>query len=402
MGQQKSQASPTSLCKPSAEWDFTKEARLVDLLDPKRTLQYSDHGKVSWHVDEDVGGCMRFAGDGGHLRLPPEGVGNLDMGAAGEVTVLALVQRRSLGHDFIAGLWQEMDCDPRRQYALFVDLPVYGGGDQVVGHVSRSGGASPNLPYSRDYAASARRVRPGEWRIVAFRYDGQHATAFLDGIADPRPHFEEVGPPLGERLQYAKNPYYFGEGMYLGPPAEFTVGAVRLSSGIGNAFSGGIARLAVWSRALTDTEIAECAAKWTPPTMPIAIFDWWRKNPAPGRGAGGEDGHKWSLESVGVKQTKGGSTPVRALPSQLVRRAADDDAIVELPLPTAAQRITVEEISNPAHIHLAVRDARGRVDLEQASEPGTWILPSRPSASTLELHFRAGPQVSLGAICFLK
>src|SRR5699024_7360953 len=136
MGHQREENESMSLMIPLAEWDFTKGAHLEDLLDSKRTLQYSSHGKVYGHVDEVLGGWMRFAGDGGHLRLPPEDVGNLDMGAAGEVTVLALVQRRSLGHDFIAGLWQESDSDPRRQYALFVDLPVYGGGDQVAGHVS--------------------------------------------------------------------------------------------------------------------------------------------------------------------------------------------------------------------------------------------------------------------------
>ncbi|WP_139344426.1 hypothetical protein [Rathayibacter sp. VKM Ac-2630] len=45
------------------------------------------------------------------------------MAASGdEVSVFALVRRRSEGTGFIAGMWQEDDGDPRRQYGLFIDL----------------------------------------------------------------------------------------------------------------------------------------------------------------------------------------------------------------------------------------------------------------------------------------
>lgn len=58
---------------------------------------------------------------------------------------------------FLGGIWQENNNDPRRQYGLFVDLPVYGGSEQVAGHVSFEGGATTGYPYSRDYSANTTR-----------------------------------------------------------------------------------------------------------------------------------------------------------------------------------------------------------------------------------------------------
>src|SRR5699024_84651 len=65
-----------------AHWDFTNGPDLTDRLTPQRTLQRSESGSVSWRADATVGGCMVFAGDGGHLHLPPEDVGDLDMSGA--------------------------------------------------------------------------------------------------------------------------------------------------------------------------------------------------------------------------------------------------------------------------------------------------------------------------------
>lgn len=384
-----------------AHWNFRTGPHLIDRLNPERTLRHSEVGSVWWQADNQVGGCMVFAGDGGHLRLPSKEVGDLDMSGTGTVTVMALVRRGALGHGFIAGLWQEQDSDPRRQYGMFIDLPAYGGGDQVIGHVSRTGGASTNLPYSRDYAASARMVRPGDWRVIAFRYDGEHITAFLDGIADPRPEFVEVGPPLGEGLRYAKNPFRFDGGLYAGPLAEFTVGAVLLTSGIGNAFSGALAELAVWDRALRDDELAALTAEWTPDGAAVATFDWWRKEPAPGGTSGGEDGLAWSVESAGARQRAGSSTPVRVLPSRLVRERADDDAVVELPLVPVARRIAVEDVVDPARLHLVVRDGHRRISLATPTQARIWTLPPRSCGTTLEIHLRAGGRLSIGAVRYL-
>lgn len=384
-----------------AEWDFARGPRLTDMLNPERSLQYAGASRVAWEIDPHVGGSMVFAGDGGYLHLPPDEVGDLDMGETGQVTVMALVRRDALGHGFIAGLWQEVDSDPRRQYGMFIDLPVYGGGDQVIGHVSRTGGASPRLPYSRDYAASARMVGLDVWRVIAFRYDGMFATAFLDGIADPRPDFIETGSPLGHGLRYAKNPFRFDEGLHSGPLAEFTLGAVSLSSGIGNAFCGRISRLAVWDRALQDHEITELTTRWTHGAVPLANFDWWRADPAPGPTSGGEDGRAWSLESAGARQTAGTSTPVQVLPSRLVREAAEDDAVLELPLVPDARWVLVEEAPGPERLSVSVSDGDHRTHSAVAYGSGIWAIPQGVGATILTLHLGAGAALSLGAVRFL-
>lgn len=394
--------STVHLPAPVAHWDFTAGASLSDRIDPQRTLRRSEPGAVPWRHDEEVGGCMVFAGDGGHLRLPPEEMADLDLAGAREVTVIALVRREGLGQGFIAGSWQEQDSDPRRQYGLFIDLPAYGGADQVIGHVSRTGGASAGLPYSRDYAASARMVRPGQWRVIAFRHDGEQVTAFLDGITDPRPEYQEPGPPLGQGLRYAKNPYLFEGGLYDGPLGDFTIGAVLLSSGIGNAFRGSIAQVAVWDAALPDEQIRHVTALWTPKGVPLATFDWWRREPAPARTEGGEDCADWSMASVGIRQTAGTGTPVTARPLLLSRAAASDDAVLELPLVPAAARVVVEEISDPARLSLTVRGPGGRIALQPADSTGEWVLPALEAGMDLELRLHAGERISIGAVHMLQ
>ena len=286
------------------EWDF--RAGLGGLSD--RTghgLTLSGPHPPRWEPDPVVGGAMVFDGVRDHLRVESSRSGPLDAARFGdEVSVFALVRRDTTSTGFVAGMWQEDDRDPRRQYGLFLSLPTYGGAQQVIGHVSHDGRPSPGLPYSRDYSASARMVAPGTWRVVGFTYDGCHAVSFLDGTADRRPAFTEVGPPLGAGLVYAKNPYRFGHGLNRSARAEFTVGAVRLTTGMGNHLAGAVARLAVWPRALPPAEIVALAASWTPPARPLVDLDLFRPAAVPatqggaGSGRGGVGG-AWPLGTLG-------------------------------------------------------------------------------------------------------
>tara|TARA_R110000850_G_scaffold202630_2_gene328617 strand:- start:9422 stop:10486 length:1065 start_codon:yes stop_codon:yes gene_type:complete len=147
-------------------------------------------------------------------------------------------------------MWREDDNDPKRQYGLFLDLPLYGGVNRVCGHVSKTGGASPGYPFSMDYSASARMVNSVKWRFVAFTYDGTKAISYLDGFADS---YTDYTDPNG--VTYDKNPYLFTDGLNNTSVADFTVGAVELTAGMDNHLAGRIGGIAILDRALTAAEI---------------------------------------------------------------------------------------------------------------------------------------------------
>jgi hypothetical protein len=197
-----------------------------------------------------LGRAADFDGVGDYLVIAAGDVGELHLGRAGDAcTVVAWIWRRQPGIHFVAGIWQEDDRDPRRQYGLFVSLPLYGGDQRVCGHVSRMGGPTPGYPYSRDYSATERTVPLERWCCVGFTYDGREALSYLDGRADLRPHYTD---PLGNT--YAKNPYRFEDGLN-GTAADFTVGAVRLTGAMGNFLDGRLGGLAVYDRPLAPHEM---------------------------------------------------------------------------------------------------------------------------------------------------
>lgn len=242
------------------EWDF-RDGSLDDR--NGHGLRLVPAGGVAAQVVDGVG-ALRFDGTG-YLRIPEAEVGPLDVANAGDrVSVVALVRRETRSTGFIAGMWQEHDRDPRRQYGLFTSLPVYGGDQQVCGHVSADGRPSPGLPYSRDYAATEQPVCLGSWHVVAFDYDGAAITAYLDGIADPRPSYTEPGPPLGASLSYAKNPYCYPLGLNGRSRSDFTIGGVLLTAGMGNFFIGAIARVLVTPDALGPERMRKIAESWRP------------------------------------------------------------------------------------------------------------------------------------------
>ena len=80
------------------------------------------------------------------------------------------------------------------------------------------------------------------------RYDGSSGYAWLNGQLDVRPGL---------------NPYSMAGGLHDGGPngSDFTVGAVDRHGKIGNFFTGHIAGLAVYSRALSPAEIFALASK---------------------------------------------------------------------------------------------------------------------------------------------
>jgi len=87
------------------------------------------------------------------------------------------------------------------------------------------------------------------WQLHLGTYDGTYAVSYLDGVAVAYGSYKDT---LGNT--YAKNPYYFPDGLNV-VPADFTVGAAHMASIMGNYAEGTIAGLRVWDRALTAAEV---------------------------------------------------------------------------------------------------------------------------------------------------
>lgn len=194
------------------------------------------------------------------MAIPHVNTGALNIhGKMQGITVMAWVKWQGKT-GFVGGMWNEYTDGGKRQYGLFVDLPHYNGANQVCGHVSASGGATPPFPYSCDYSASKQELDRNNWHFIAFTYNGQYIKSYLDGEfkeRDPEPIKNTKGfPGLPEGLVHSKNPYYFPDG--LGDNgSDFTVGAVVLQRGMGNFFNGLIGGLAIFDRALDETEMQE-------------------------------------------------------------------------------------------------------------------------------------------------
>lgn len=202
------------------------------------------------------------------LVVPAASVGRLNLGGTGysACTVFAWVERDDSDAGFVAGCWQEDAGDPRRQYGLFTDLAEYGGDEQVCGHVSQTGDVTPGYPFSRDYSANTRAIDNSRWQFVAFTYDGALVRSYLGPVFDARPSYTD-----GLANTYSKNPYSFAPGLNAAA-CDFTVGAVKLTGGMDNFFSGKIGALGIYHRALSLAELTSLFRFFKPDADPV--YEW--------------------------------------------------------------------------------------------------------------------------------
>ncbi len=225
--------------------------------------------------------------DGHHyFSIPYAETGDLNIsGPTAQVTMFAVVRLVNLKQSrTIAGMWSEgrgaNDDTGTRQYALLLNMPTYGGPNKLVPHVSSEGGVTRRadgtaFPWCADYAVTAHEVPTETWCTVAFTYDGRYLRAYLNGMLDalaldPVKHkrtdryFTHEGPAGADR---GMNPYFHGRGIFRYDPAkhattkpgggsDFTVGA-RYAVGkmLGEATIGRFGALAVFNRALSDSEL---------------------------------------------------------------------------------------------------------------------------------------------------
>lgn len=182
--------------------------------------------------------------EGQWLSIPRHECPELDIhGRHGQLTLIAWVKRGKTERshcEFIAGQWNETNRG--RQYGLFININVWGTRDRVFGHLSNCGGPTPGYKYCMDGCMGATAVPHDKWVTVAMSYDGQTGYAWFEGVLD---------------AVAGLNPYPMAGGLHDSGVAgsDFTVGAVDRSGSMGNFFSGCIAALAVYRRALTPAEM---------------------------------------------------------------------------------------------------------------------------------------------------
>jgi hypothetical protein len=244
-----------------ALWDFKEAAGSERSAAGEGSFPLKEmNGPVTRVAEGPLSGFAALMKDKAYFSLPYEKTGKLNIHGKNQgITVMAWVKWEG-NTGFVGGMWNEYTDGGKRQYGLFVDLPHYNGSSQVCGHISYSGGPTPPLPYSCDYSASKQTLEQGKWHFIAFTYDGKYIKSYLDGEFQQRPPepikntkgFE--GLPGG--LTHSKNPYFFQGGMG-NNGSDFTVGAVVLSSGMGNFFNGLIGGLAVFDRVLKSDELKE-------------------------------------------------------------------------------------------------------------------------------------------------
>lgn len=191
-----------------------------------------------------LGGKALHIQEGQWLNLPRKDCPALDFhGPKGHFTLMAWIRRMKKSNrecEFVAGQWNESQGG--RQYGLFLNIGVWQQSDQVCGHMSHVGGPTPGYKYCIDGPVGATAVGYDAWSVVGMSYDGSCGYAWLNGQLDSRPGL---------------NPYSMAGGLNDGGEngSDFTVGSVNRHGSMGNFFTGYLAGLAVYNRALTPAEI---------------------------------------------------------------------------------------------------------------------------------------------------
>lgn len=230
----------------SCFWDFPADSDRFPAAQGAPCVLESQSGMLTVRREPDApfGGSFLALEEGQWLRIPRAKAEALDYGGPRSAhTLVAWIERGRKSNrecEFVAGMWNETQRG--RQYGLFLNISVWRQHDQVCGHLSSTGGPTPGFRYCVDGPVGATPVPEKTWTVVAMSYDGLNGYAWLDGALDVRPGL---------------NPYPLAGGLFSGGDdgSDFTVGAVDRGGSIGNFFTGKIAGLAAYHRALTPGEI---------------------------------------------------------------------------------------------------------------------------------------------------
>lgn len=228
-----------------AHWNFNDSGDAFTACEGEPYVLHSQVGRmdVTSEMNAPLGGTALRIKKGQWLNIARAECPLLDIhGPNGQLTVIAWLkrERQPSGCEFVAGQWNESNRG--RQYGLFLNICTWQSSQQVCGHLSRVGGPTSGYQYCMDGPMGATPVPFDEWLCIGMSYDGYNGYAWLNGTLDARSGL---------------NPYSLAGGLHDSGPngSDFTVGAVDRSGEIGNFFSGWLAGLAVYSRALSPAEI---------------------------------------------------------------------------------------------------------------------------------------------------
>lgn len=214
-------------------------------------LQQAGSSNVPILKGGPFGYFARFNGVDQFLSIANANIGALNRGGS-NVSVFTWIAREEFDSPgFLLGRWDEGNAD--RQYGQFIDLPRYGGANQICGHVSATGDATTGYPYAIEYSANVTVIAEyGDWLLVGMTYDGTEVISWYENVFEPRPTYTDELDAT-----YSKNPFLHPAGLNPSSNSDFTMGATNLSGGPGSFYAGRLAMPMVFDDALTQSEIDE-------------------------------------------------------------------------------------------------------------------------------------------------
>ena len=238
-----------------AFWDFSERRGEPRISQPnsknKSYYLLEGNGEISKMNEGPINRSSAVIEDGKWFYIPRDSLGDLNIfGKDAQVTIMAWVKKESEKNwQAIAGVWDESRS--KRQYYMFLNASSKTHHNEMIrypaqgllhGHISASGGKSPDQLAWISYSSSTASVPQNVWTFIAITYDGKEIKSYVNGILSAHDD---------------TNPFPYEEGIFDGgcDGADFTVGANSVSGKMTNQFIGKISGLAVFGKALGEIDI---------------------------------------------------------------------------------------------------------------------------------------------------
>ena len=245
-------------------WDFQKQKDgMIDLQSrgAHNYLLKEMNGRIAIAPQGIFGPASLRIVRGQWLMIPRKDCPALDIQGKQHISMVAWIQRIGDNNwQYIAGMWNERDA--QRQYALITcahkqtdqrTLERTNAKNQTHGYVSDVGGATTGKPFCYSYATGQQKIAKDQWYMLAFTYDHKQLRVYVNGVLDYQENY---------------NPFNWDKPIYSGGDkgSDFTVAQRALPLWTGypqltepphtEGFDGLLGGLAVYRRALTDSEIS--------------------------------------------------------------------------------------------------------------------------------------------------